>query len=365
MLIEKVTIIGVGLIGGSFGLALNHRQLVAEVTGFDANPENIRLALSAGAIHKEASSLAQAVTGANLVVLATPVLTSEKILSELTACVMPHTIITDVGSTKESIVARAHSVLPGNVYYVGGHPMAGSEIAGMKGADPYLFENAYYLLTPTKKTYQPALQAVRALVESTGARVVEMSPREHDHNVAVVSHLPHLVATALVNTLNDMPGCRSMIPLAAGGFRDTTRIAAGSPVMWRDILASNRRRILKVMQCFRSQWDEYEQQLKDEDYVGLLGKLERAKKIREALPARGKGYLPQQFEILITVPDRPGVIAHFSTLLGENGVNMTDLEILRVREGQGGTIRLAFATEKEQKMAIELLVQAGYQAHNR
>lgn len=365
MLIKKVAIIGVGLIGGSFGLALNHRNLVNEIVGFDTNPENIQLALSAGAIDIEAPSLAQAVDGVDLVVLATPVITSEKLLFQLATHLKQNTIITDVGSTKERISAQANKVLPNGVYYVGGHPMAGSEVAGMKGADPYLFENAYYLLTPTSKTYKPALQAVRGLVESMGARVVEMTPEEHDQNVAVVSHLPHVVAVAIVNTLKDMPEYQNIIPLAAGGFRDTTRIAASSPVMWRDIFTSNRSRILEVIQYFRAALDEYEQLIKDENSIKLQEKLEQARETRLALPTRSKGYLPQLFEILITVPDRPGVIAHFSSLLGENGVNITDLEILRVREGQGGTIRLAFATEEEQKRAVKLLLKEGYQAHIR
>ncbi|MCL0080783.1 prephenate dehydrogenase [Peptococcaceae bacterium] len=360
---HQVTIIGVGLIGGSLGLALNHRHLVPKITGWDTNAENMDLALSAGAIHQKAASLAEAVTGADLVILATPVLAAEKLLPQLVPYLKENTIVTDVGSTKNSITTLAATVLPAGVPFVGGHPMAGSEVTGMRGADPYLFENAYYLLTPTAKTNQPGLKKIRQLLEAIGARVVEIAPAQHDRTVAVVSHLPHLVAAALVNTMAAMPDCQQMMPLAAGGFRDTTRIAAGSPVIWRDIFRSNRQPVLDTITRFRAVLDEYQNLITGDDGAGLLDKLEQAQQTRLALPTRSKGYLPVLFEVLLTVPDQPGIIAHFATLLGENKVNITDLEILRVREGQGGTIRLAFATADEQKQAVQLLVKAGYQAH--
>lgn len=360
---HQVTIIGVGLIGGSLGLALNHRHLVPKITGWDTNAENMDLALSAGAIHQKAGSLAEAVTGADLVILATPVLAAEKLLPQLAPYLKENTIVTDVGSTKNSITTLAATVLPAGVPFVGGHPMAGSEVTGMRGADPYLFENAYYLLTPTAKTNQPGLKKIRQLLEAIGARVVEIAPAQHDRTVAVVSHLPHLVAAALVNTMAAMPDCQQMMPLAAGGFRDTTRIAAGSPVIWRDIFRSNRQPVLDTITRFRAVLDEYQNLITGDDGAGLLDKLEQAQQTRLALPTRSKAYLPVLFEVLLTVPDQPGIIAHFATLLGENKVNITDLEILRVREGQGGTIRVAFATADEQKQAVQLLVKAGYQAH--
>ncbi|MTI79572.1 MAG: prephenate dehydrogenase [Firmicutes bacterium] len=362
-MVKRLAIIGVGLIGGSFGLAVNERNLAKEVVGLDNDQRNIELALSSGAIHSKASSLAEAVKDAELVVLATPVLASEEILSQLASLLDENTIVTDVGSTKEIITSLATKILPSGVNFVGGHPMAGSEVTGMRGAHSYLFENAYYLLTPTPETDTTALQKVRNLVEIMGARVVEMTPEEHDQNVAVVSHLPHLLASALVNTLTDMPEYKKIIPLAAGGFRDTTRIAAGCSEMWRDIFRSNSVRIKEVIKSFRTVLDEYEQLIEEDHSAKLQQKLEEARKTRLSIPNRSKGYLPQLYEVLLTVPDQPGIIAHFSNILGQNGVNITDLEILRVREGQGGTIRLAFATEEEQKKAVKVLLREGYQAH--
>ncbi len=362
-MISRAAIIGVGLIGGSMGLALNLRHLVDEIIGFDTDNDNINLALSAGAIHKAAATIGEAVSKADLVVLATPVLTAEKLICQIAGHLKPNAVVTDVGSTKESITAAAEKTLPQNVFFVGGHPMAGSEVTGMRGADPYLFENAYYLLTPTSKTNPWALQTVRTLVQKIGARVVEMDPQKHDAAVAAVSHLPHLVAAALVNTLDSLPNSSEIIPLTAGGFRDTTRIAAGSPVMWRDIFQANRSQVLNMLNQLRKSLDEYQQLIVDGDAEQLEAKLQQARKTRLSLPKRSKGYLPALFEVLLTVPDKPGVIADFALLLGKNNVNITDLEILRVREGQGGTIRLAFATEDEQLKAVEVLASAGYQAH--
>lgn len=365
MLLNRVAIIGVGLMGGSFGLAINHRNIVSEVIGYDNDKENIAMALSAGAIHWAADTCAEAVKGADLVVLATPVLTTETLLRQLALHIDKNTVVTDVGSTKVGITSLAEEILPEGVHFVGGHPMAGSEVAGMGGAHPYLFENAYYLLTPTVNTHRGAVDALRNLVEAMGAKVVIMTPEKHDATVAVVSHLPHLVAAALVNTLDGMPCCKEMIPFAAGGFRDTTRIAAGSPVMWRDIFLSNNKEVLEILNSFQRVIDDYKELITANDSVGLQHRLNQAKETRLSLPARSKGYLPALYEILLTVPDKPGVIAHFAALLGENGVNITELEILRVREGQGGTIRLSFATEEEQKQAVDLLVGVGYQAHVR
>ncbi len=362
-LIAKVAIIGVGLIGGSLGLSLKHRHLVDEITGFDLDDENISLALSAGAIDKAAADLYDAVKDADLVVLATPILTIEKLLGQIADRVKPNTIITDVGSTKERITAVAEKVLPPEVYFVGGHPMAGSEVVGMRGAHPYLFENAYYLLTPTPQTNRSALKKVRRLIENIGARVVEMSPQKHDAAVAVVSHLPYLMACALANNLEGVPNKNEVLTLAAGGFRDMTRIAASSPVMWRDIFQTNSHHVLQALDRLQSILDDYRKMIVTARAAQLEREFARARENRLSLPKRSIGYLPTLFEVLLTAPDRPGVIANFSTLLGEHNINITDIEILRVREGQGGTIRLAFATEKDQLAAVQVLTDAGYQAH--
>lgn len=361
----RVAIVGVGLIGGSLGMALCARGLAGEVVGAGSRPENLRLAVEMGAVHRFAESPAEGVAGADLVVIATPVSATIPVLKEILPSLKPGAVVTDVGSTKAAIVHRAEKLLPPGISFVGGHPMAGSEQAGVRGADPYLFENAFYLVTPTAATPPPAVETVKKLAGGVGAKVVEMEPERHDLAVAAVSHLPHLLAVTLVNTVAGMPERDQVLPLAAGGFRDTTRIAAGSPVMWRDIFTANRDQVLEMVRRFRTELDFLQRIIEQEDGEAIQDNLERAREVRSGLPAGTKGYLPCLFEIVLTVPDRPGVIAGFTAHLAEAGINISDIEILRVREGEGGTIRVAFAAEKEQEKALQVLREKGYMVRKR
>ncbi|MGB9802570.1 prephenate dehydrogenase dimerization domain-containing protein, partial [Desulfofundulus sp.] len=232
-------------------------------------------------------------------------------------------------------------------------------------ADPYLFENAFYIITPLPDTPLQALEKVRKLAAGVGAKVVEMTPAEHDRAVAAVSHLPHLVAATLVNTLVNLPGGEGFLPLGAGGFRDTTRVAAGNPSMWRDILLSNAQAVTMVLDAFRQQLDLVEEAIKNREGERILNLLGRASQARKQIPASMRGYLGTMYEIVAGVPDRPGMIARVAGLLGDAGINISDIEIIRVREGEGGSVRLAFATVAEQEEAAEILRRAGYQVVKR
>ena len=203
---NRVVIVGVGLIGGSLGMALCRRGLAREVVGTGSEPENLRLALELGAIHRFTVSTAGAVAGADLVIIATPVSATIPVLLELLPHLSGGAVVTDVGSTKGEVVREAERAVRPGISFVGGHPMSGSEKTGVRGADPYLFENAFYIITPTPRTPPAALESVRKLAGGVGARVLEMNPEEHDLAVSAVSHLPHLTAAALVNTAARAPG---------------------------------------------------------------------------------------------------------------------------------------------------------------
>lgn len=361
----RVAIVGVGLIGGSLGMSLCARGLATEVVGLGSRPENLRLALELGAINRIAVTPATGVTGADLVIIATPVSAVIPALDNVLPYLSRGAVVTDVGSVKAEIVRRAENMLPPGVSFVGGHPMAGSEQAGVRGADPYLFENAFYLVTPTPKTPVEALKAVRKLAAGVGAKVIEIEPERHDQAVAAVSHFPHLLAVTLVNMVAKMDESDEILPLAAGGFRDTTRIAAGSPVMWRDIFMSNREQALKMIRRFRTELDTFQKTLEQADADAIWDSLESAKAVRSGLPAKTKGYLPYLYEVVVNVPDQPGVIAGFTSILAAAGINVVDIEILRVREGEGGTIRVGFATLEEQDGAVQLLNEKGYATRKR
>ncbi|KAF1086478.1 T-protein [Sporotomaculum syntrophicum] len=357
MLIKRCAIIGVGLIGGSMGLALVERKLAEHICGVDVNQDNLSMALAAGAVH-QAAAMPEAVSGADLVILAVPVGAAQHLLTEIKQYLKPGAVVTDVGSTKEQVVRQAGKCISGG-RFVGGHPMTGAETAGFSGADPYLFENAFYLLTPTPETDTCALETVRRLVQAIGAVVMEMSPQEHDLVTAAISHLPHFMAVSLVTAVAEMAVGEQAMALAAGGFRDTTRIAAGSPSMWRDIFMSNSEQVLKALEYMRSAMDRLEAALRRQDVEKMMHILSSASTVRKKLPLRPKGYLPYIFEIVVSVPDRPGVIAGLAGMLGEEGINIVEIEILRAREGYGGTIRVGFATAGEQDRAMELFQARG------
>lgn len=357
---NKVAIIGVGLIGGSIGMSVLGRGLAQEVIGIDTSMDIINLALETMAITKGTVEIPDGVKDADLIVIATPVGLSGEIIKKVLPHIKTGAIITDVGSTKNEIVSIAKKIMPPDKYFVGGHPMAGSEQAGIIGADRYLFENAIYILTPTVDTNQNALAKVKGLYTDMGARTIELDPEDHDLMVAAVSHLPHLVAAALVNTVGNIQQEKEQtMLLAAGGFRDTTRIASSHPIMWRDICITNKEAIHKTLQEFRLVLDEFEAELNNCNGPKLEEQFQRARELRQTIPEKVKGYLPVLHEIVVTVPDKPGMIAEVATILGEKGININDIEILRVREGEGGTIRLGFSDEINQDEAISVLRSRG------
>ncbi|WP_338817791.1 hypothetical protein MTCOM_13080 [Moorella thermoacetica] len=357
--IERVAILGLGLIGGSLGLALRKRG-VKEVAGYDRHPETIEAALTLGAINRPAADPATAVQGAQVVILAVPVGALGSLAGSIVPFLDPEAIVTDTGSVKGAVVRDLEAIFRDRARYVGGHPMAGSERAGIAAADGYLLENAVYVLTPTPATDTRALKSLEGLFQSLGSRVITLDPEEHDLIVAGVSHLPHFLAVSLVQAAGELAREHPLaLMLAAGGFRDTTRIAGGDPVMWRDIFLYNREAILALLKSWRCQIDALEEMIRAGDATGLETVLNEARALRARVPARQKGLLPALHELVVTVPDRPGVIGAMATSLGDAGINIIDIEILRVREGEGGSIRLGFTTAAAATRALEILQNSG------
>jgi prephenate dehydrogenase len=236
---NQVAIVGLGLIGGSMGLALHKAKAAKRIVGHDLGRGVSDRARKSGAIDESFDSLADAVRGADLVILATPVGPMRTLLQNLATVLTPGTIVTDVASTKSQVINWAEEFLPANVAFVGGHPMAGKELSGVESADADLFRNCIYCLTPTAKTRPDSISKVVALVEAIGARLRFLEPSEHDGEVAGVSHLPFLASIALMGTAANDPTWGDAALLASTGFRDTTRLAAGSPEMYRDICLTN------------------------------------------------------------------------------------------------------------------------------
>ncbi|WP_240031985.1 prephenate dehydrogenase [Pseudomethylobacillus aquaticus] len=279
--LNKIVIFGVGLIGGSLAIAIRQAHPAVEIVGLGRDGELLHAATELGVIDRTAASIAEAMQDADLVVIATPVAQIRAILQAITPHLQAHTIVTDVGSTKSDVLAYARQALPADYRgFVAGHPIAGAEKTGVTAARDGLFHHKHVVLTPDAHTSAQALQSVQSLWESAGAKVVCMSAQQHDAIFAAVSHLPHLLAFALVNELASRDNQVELFRFAASGFRDFTRIAGSSPEMWRDITLANRSALLAELDAYQKQLRQLQTLIEHQDSAGLLAMFEHASQAR-------------------------------------------------------------------------------------
>jgi Prephenate dehydrogenase len=290
---KQVAIVGVGLIGGSLGMILRRQKLADSVVGIGRRVENLKTAVELGAIDRYVSDPREGVEGSDFVLLAAPVDTYEGHLQEWAACLKPGAIVSDVGSVKGALVARSESLLPPAARFVGAHPIAGKEKTGVAAGSETLFAGARCIVTPTAKTDPEALQAVRALWEAAGSIVLEMDPFLHDKILGAVSHLPHVAAFALMTALADVRDHGvpelDLAGHSGGGLRDTTRIAASSPEMWRDIFLWNRDNLVSLIDTYERHLGELKRLIMTGDAAGIEKQLDKAKFEREQLMPRASG----------------------------------------------------------------------------
>ena len=283
----KVAIVGVGLIGGSLGMILKQQGLADEIVGIGRRVENLKTAVELGAIHRYVTQSEEGIREANLIVLATPVDTYERHVREWRPWLRNGAIVTDVGSVKGTLVEHVEQLLPANVRFVGAHPIAGKEKTGVAAGSVTLFRQARCILTPTAKTDPLALQQIRTMWELTGSIVLTMDPHLHDRVLGAVSHLPHVVAFGLINALTEIQRRATpdvdLLAYGGGGLRDTTRIAASSPEMWRDICVWNKDNLVGMLEDFEAQIHHLKQLIQKGDGAGLEQEFERAKTVRERL----------------------------------------------------------------------------------
>ena len=280
---RKVTLAGVGLLGGSLGLAMKRRGLAESVHGFVRRQASIAECLSLGVVDRCTRNVAEAVGGADLVVLCSPVGQMPALFREMAPFLAPDCLVTDVGSVKSALVAEIEpAAQAAGVLFVGSHPMAGAEKSGPAHAKADLFEGAVSVVTPTTGTPKAAVDRVSALWESVGSRVLRMNPMLHDDLVGRSSHLPHVVAAGLANYVLSPVHPKEQAELCAGGFRDTTRVASGSPQMWRDISFANRRNLSRVLGVFIEDLQEFRRALDEGDASAVEEFFQQAKTRRDA-----------------------------------------------------------------------------------
>ncbi len=356
---RNITIIGVGVIGGSLGLAIRKRFPSVHIVGVDKR-DVLKKALKRGAIDEAATDLRRALSAADLVFLATPVSVIQNDLPKVAAFTSRRTLVTDVGSVKRSIMRSASKLFPhGN--FVGGHPMAGVELSGIDAAHPLLFENAVYVLSPMKSNPAPVTRQLADFLKELGARVVLLDPKTHDEVASAVSHLPQLTAVALTNVAGrEHRSARRHLRLAAGGFRDLTRIASSRPEIWKDILEFNRDEIDKSLVLLIRELERYRKYLRRRS-KDLTGRFRLARRIRDGIPRSMKGFLHPLAELYVFVQDKPGMMATMTSVLGKADINIKDIELVKVREGRGGTFRLAFESKEISSRAVVILKRAGFE----
>lgn len=340
--INKTLIIGLGLIGGSLAKALKINRQFGQIVGYDRDPEETQKGLQIGVIDIAADSLAEAVEQADLIVLAVPVKAMEKVLGDIAPFIAEETLITDVGSTKANVVAaakRVFSSLPTG--FVPGHPIAGSEKSGVDAADETLFEQHKVILTPLAESSSEAVNVLTLMWQSTGAEVLKMDVEKHDEVLAATSHLPHLLAFSLVDTLaQEQDNNTDIFRYAAGGFRDFTRIAGSDPTMWHDICLANKEAILAQLDCFTRGVSRLRAAIDSSDSESLLGTFTRARAAREHFSRilSGTAYSQDMSDKNVTFHTQPGgsvngrirvpgdkSISHRSIMLGSLADGVTEV----------------------------------------
>ncbi|HET7578544.1 MAG TPA: prephenate dehydrogenase [Bacillales bacterium] len=362
---NRVFVIGLGLIGGSLALAIKKQHPSTVIAGYDVNKEQIELAESLGVIDEQVEQIEEGVPSADVMIIAAPVLEAETIIDRLLTCsIKDGAIVTDVGSTKQEIMMKAKSFHEKGVTFIGGHPLAGSHKTGVGAARAHLFENAFYVLIAGENGQEEEVEKLKNLLAGTKATFIEMTPDEHDRIVGTISHFPHIVAAGLVHQLAGIDEERFDVrPLAAGGFRDITRIASASPAMWHDVLIHNRAVLLRLMEKWQSEMTRVREMIENVDSRRIFAYFQDAKQFRDTLPRKEKGAIPALYDLYVDVPDYPGVIAQVTDVIAKAEISITNIRIIEMREDIIGVLRLTFRSDEDRELAEKVLNAENYKTY--
>ena len=351
----RLAVLGVGLIGGSIGLAAR-RRLDAEVVGFDARPETRERALEIGAVSRAADAVGEACEGAEVVFLAAPVGALPALAREALDVAGPDSVISDVGSTKRLIVAAVGS----DERFIGGHPLAGAETAGVENARADLFEGARWYLTPTTEAGGMLYDRLQRVVSELGARPQAIEAETHDRLMATVSHLPHVIANVLVSqTVAELGRDSERLPEVGPSLRDTTRVAGANPAIWRDIFATNREAVADAVDATVERLREAAELIRSGEPAEVGEWHADAGAERRALLDAESAGGPLR-ELRVHVPNRPGTVAELALALGRAGVNIEDMALHPVQDMTSGAVSLWIAGEEQAGRAAELVRELGH-----
>lgn len=357
---DKIGFIGLGLIGGSIAKTIHRIYPDITLIAYDLNTNALTLAQEESVISQGFSDITEDFAQCRYIFLCAPVQKNAEFLTKLSDFAGDNCIITDVGSVKSSIhkLVSDTEIAP---YFIGGHPMAGSEKSGYEHATPYLLENAYYILTPTSDTDAEIVREFEEFIRSLGAITMVLDYESHDFITAGISHLPHILASNLVNLVQDIDNeDKTMKKVAAGGFRDITRIASSSPVMWQQICLTNREQILKLIDLFISSLQKTRNLISDSGSQELFDFFQRARNYRDSLTITSSGSIPKVHEIYCDMVDETGGIAALATILSNDDINIKNIGIIHNREFQDGVLHMEFYEADARNKAIDLLRKYDY-----
>lgn len=360
MAAQKAGFIGLGLIGGSIAKAIRRYYPDYELIAFDKSRETLALAVQEGTIDTACSSIDGNFKGCSYVFLCAPVSCNTAYLSQLKGIIGDNCILTDVGSVKTSIHEEVIA-LGMEECFIGGHPMAGSEKSGFSNSKAHLIENSYYILTPSAKVSEEKTAAYRDFVSSLKAIPVILDYKEHDHITGTISHLPHIIASSLVNFVRDTDTKDELMKaLAAGGFKDITRIASSSPVMWQQICLKNSKNISRILGGYIETLEQAKEAVDSGDENALYSLFESSRDYRDSMPNSSAGPIKKQFAVYCDIIDEAGGIATIATILASNNINIKNIGIIHNREFEEGVLRIEFYDEPSSAKAAELLQKYRY-----
>jgi prephenate dehydrogenase len=352
----NISIIGLGLIGGSIAKALRNSGTDFSIRAFD-KPLVLNTAVEENVINFKLDKIEDA-KNSEIIFLCLPTDLSLKMLKQLASIISDNTIITDVCGVK-GVFEKEWKSLESKGTYIGGHPMTGKEAGGFENSDHLLFENSVYIISESGKNPNE-LNKLTSIIKLLGARVRFLDPFLHDKIIAQVSHLPQLLAVTLVNSVSKNDNGVNYLDFAAGGFRDMTRIASGNFDIWEPVVKMNRQEIISSLKSLNSQLKELEAFIINENLNSLKELFDKARVKRDEIPKNTKGFMNPLYDVFVYVKDEPGVLSKLTTALYKNSINIKDMELLKIREGTGGTFRFSFQSQEDAEKAETIINKAGF-----
>ncbi len=362
---KKIGFVGLGLIGGSIAKAIRQYYPAYEIIAFDKNKETLALATQESVINVACTMIDDNFANCNYIFLCAPVSYNTAYLKQLKNYLHDDCILTDVGSVKSSIHKEVIA-LDIEKYFIGGHPMAGSEKSGFVNSKAMLIENAYYILTPTAKVTKAKVEEYSKFVESLKALPITLSYEEHDYITGVISHLPHIIAATLVNFVKQNDSKEELMKhLAAGGFKDITRIASSSPTMWQHVCLKNGENIVNILDDYIEMLKDARQRIDEGSEQKIYDLFETSKNYRNSIPGGSSGPIKRVFAVYCDIIDEAGGIAAIATILAANNISIKNIGIVHNREFEEGVLRIEFYDGASSHKASDVLQKYRYIVYER